>query len=342
MPAINVQFYNFAGSKQNCSMQEYPIKFRPIFKEKIWGGKKLKEVLDKNIPSRKIGESWEISDVDADVSIVANGSYQGHTLRDLVAEHTADLVGSKNYQKFGNNFPLLIKFIDASETLSVQLHPDDELARKRHDSFGKKEMWYIIQADDAAEINVGFEKTVSEEEYLKHLQQKKITDLLHFEKVKKGDCFMINPGRIHAIGAGVLLAEIQQPSDVTYRVYDWDRKDDDGKERELHTDLALEAIDFEKREDFRLPYLVEAQKSSNIASNSFFTTNFLKLEKSLQKDLSALDSFVIYMCVAGSAEIELNGNKESLKLGETLLIPAQSKQVQINSRDCELLEVYIQ
>ncbi len=184
-----------------------------------------------------------------------------------------------------------------------------------------------MQADEGAEINVGFKKSISKAEYLEHLNSGKITDLLNFEKVKKGDSYFINTGKVHAIGAGVLLAEIQQTSDITYRIYDWDRVDAQGNSRELHTDLALDAIDFEKKEDFKMDYTQVENHSTNIAACEYFTTNFLPVNGSLAKDYSHLDSFVIYMCVSGEAEISLSGNSEKIVRGQTLLIPAESTEV---------------
>lgn len=203
-------------------------------------------------------------------------------------------------------------------------------------------MWYIMQADENAEINVGFKKTISKEEYLKKLDEGEITKILNFEKVKKGDSFFINTGKVHAIGAGVLLAEIQQTSDITYRIYDWDRLDSEGKSRELHTEEALDAIDFEKKDDYRLEYSKITNESSNIADCEYFTTNYLPVKGRVKKDYTTVDSFVIYMCVSGDGEIETNGNSESIKQGQTILIPASNKEVTISSDGIELLEVYIQ
>lgn len=322
-------------------MLNYPIRFEPILKEKIWGGNKLRNILNKDSNREDLGESWEISGLKGDISVVANGPLKGKTLNDLLVEYKERLLGEKNFKKFGAEFPLLIKFIDAKTELSVQLHPNDEIARKRHNSFGKTEMWYIMQADEGAEINIGFKKSISEAEYLEHLNSGKITNLLNFEKVKKGDSFFINPGKVHAIGAGVLLAEIQQTSDITYRIYDWGRIDSEGKSRELHTDLALDAIDFERKEDFRNKYSRIKNHSTNIASCEYFTTNFLPVNGNIVKDYSHLDSFVIYMCVSGEAEVTVGENSEKIIQGQTLLIPAENNQVQITSEGAELLEIFV-
>ncbi|WP_424494231.1 type I phosphomannose isomerase catalytic subunit [Salinimicrobium sp. GXAS 041] len=323
-------------------MLDYPLKFTPILKEKIWGGNKLKEVLHKETDQNNVGESWEISGVNEAVSTVENGVLKGKSLNHLLVEYKEDLLGNKIYQQFGAEFPLLIKFIDAKTELSVQLHPNDELAKQRHNSFGKTEMWYIMQADKGAEINVGFKESLSKQDYIKQLEEGKITEVLNFEKVEKGDAFFINTGKVHAIGAGVLLAEIQQTSDITYRIYDWDRIDAEGNSRELHTALAIDAIDFEKKDDFKLDYTSVKNESSNIASCEYFTTNFLPVEGRIEKDYTELDSFVIYMCVSGQAEIAVNGNSEVIAQGQTVLVPAKIKEVSISSKNAELLEVFIQ
>ncbi len=322
-------------------MLNYPLKFRPLLKEKIWGGSKLEELLHKKAEGRRIGESWEISAVEENISVVANGPLEGKSLKALLQEYQGKLVGESVYRRFQDQFPLLIKFIDADTELSVQLHPNDELARERHNSFGKTEMWYIMQADEGAEVNVGFKKSITEAEYLEHLNSGKITELLHFEKVKKGDTFFIKPGKVHAIGAGVLLAEIQQTSDITYRIFDWNRKDEQGNSRELHTNLALKTIDFEKKADFKRTYSRSQNESNNIARCEYFTTNFLPVGAELEKNYSAVDSFVILMCVSGTAEISVGENSEGIQKGETVLLAAENKKVRISSKGAELLEIYI-
>ncbi|HET8753011.1 MAG TPA: type I phosphomannose isomerase catalytic subunit [Salinimicrobium sp.] len=322
-------------------MLNYPIKFVPILHEKIWGGDKLVTVLNKDSKKENLGESWEISGVKDQISIVANGTHEGKNLQELLVEFKEELVGKINFDKYGENFPLLIKFIDANANLSVQLHPNDVLSRERHDSFGKTEMWFIMQADEDAEINVGFNKNIEKQEYLNALEHNNLTDLLQFKKVQKGDSFFINTGKVHAIGAGVLLAEIQQTSDITYRIYDWERTDANGKPRELHTDLALDAIDFELKNDFELPYDKIENTSSEIASCPYFTTNFLPVKGELVKNYAQLDSFVIYMCVDGRAVIRIGDFSEKIETGESILIPATAKEVLITSDTCELLEVYI-
>jgi mannose-6-phosphate isomerase len=323
-------------------MPDYPLKFIPILKKKIWGGNKLKEILHKNGEGGNIGESWEISAVGEDISIVTNGIHKGKDISELIQKFGEKLIGRKVLGKFGNNFPLLIKFIDAKTELSVQLHPNDKLARERHNSFGKTEMWYILQADENARINIGFKESIDKATYLKHLQNGTIVDLLNFEKVQEGDAFLINTGKVHAICGGVLLAEIQQTSDITYRIYDWDRNDDQGIPRELHTDLALDAIDFEVRDDFKLTYENRANTISNITNNPYFITNFLSVKEKLIRNHRDLDSFVIYMCMKGKALISVNNHSEEIEKGETLLIPASSKEVEILTENSEFLEIYIE
>jgi len=222
----------------------YPLKFTPIYKDKIWGGNKIKSVLNKDFGGLpNCGESWELSGVDGNVSVVSNGYLAGNTLEELLEVYMGDLAGDEVYEHFGNEFPLLIKFIDANDDLSIQVHPNDEMAAERHNSYGKTEMWYVLQADKGSKLQSGFNQQVDQEKYLEKLEKTELTDILNFEEVTAGDVFFIPAGRVHAIGRGILLAEIQQTSDITYRIYDYDRRDDKGNPRELHTDLALDAID---------------------------------------------------------------------------------------------------
>ncbi|GAA4273220.1 type I phosphomannose isomerase catalytic subunit [Aquimarina gracilis] len=319
----------------------YPIKFHSILKEKIWGGDKLKTLLNKASDKENIGESWEISTVDEDISVVANGAYQGENLVQLIKNYKEDLLGKKVYQEFGNQFPLLIKFIDAKEDLSVQLHPNDELAKKRHNSFGKTEMWYVMQADENARLIVGFNKDTSKEEYSEFLENRRIHDLLNEEQVKKGDSYFISEGTIHAIGGGTLIAEIQQTSDITYRVYDWDRKDDQGNERELHTELAIDALDYNYNNNYKQNYSTHENVPNEITSCDYFTTNYLTVDKYLKRTYTNIDSFKIYMCVDGEGSITANKNEEPIKKGETILIPAALDHIEIRGAAIELLEIYI-
>ncbi len=323
----------------NQSPNLYPLKFTPILKKKIWGGDKLKLLFNKQAEGN-IGESWEISGVEGNISILQNGSLKGRTLNKLIKEYKGILVGDKVYKSFGNKFPLLFKFIDAYEDLSVQLHPDDTLAKKRHNSFGKTEMWYILDADEKGRLILGFNREMNEAIYKKHLSNKTLPQILHSEKVKAGDSFFIEPGTVHAIGAGVVLAEIQQTSDITYRIYDYNRPDIGGNLRELHTDLALKAINYQKT-DAKLKYMQKENEPVQLCKSPFFQTNKLSLTESINRDLDKIDSFVVYMCVKGDGIIELNGISETIKKGETILIPSLFKNVKIKTNSATLLEVYI-
>lgn len=318
----------------------YPLKFQPILKEKIWGGTKLSKQFNKKSKSDQLGESWEISTVPNDVSIVVNGNLKGQNLQALLELYKADLIGEKNYRRFGDEFPLLIKFIDAKQDLSIQLHPDDALAKKRHNSFGKTEMWYVIQADTNANLIVGFNQVMDKSKYLKHLESKTLTEILNFDKVKEGDTYFIEAGRVHAIGAGVLLAEIQQTSDVTYRVYDWDRVDDEGNERDLHNDIAIDAFKFDMEDDFRVDYEKQKNTSNKMVSCPFFTTNFLELDTELNKE-NIYDSFMVYMCVDGEVELSTGNTSDTISKGETLLVPAVIKEFSLKTKYAKLLEVYV-
>ena len=323
--------------KENTPL--YPFKFKPILQEKVWGGTKLSQYFEKDAQGN-IGESWELSGVEGFVSVVQNGNLIGKELNYLIDIFKEKLMGGKVYRSFGNTFPLLFKFIDAKEDLSVQLHPDDTLAKSRHNSFGKTEMWYILNTKNDARLFLGFNREVDEQTYLKFLSEKRLPEILHSEKVKKGDSFFIAPGTVHAIGAGVILAEIQQTSDITYRIYDWDRMGLDGKERELHTELALEAINFQNPET-RLNYSNNENEPNLIYRSPYFETNKVQLTKDYLRDLSMIDSFVVYMCVDGEGEFILNGHSEKIKKGETILIPAISNSLKILTQSASFLEVYI-
>ncbi|MBZ0328609.1 MAG: class I mannose-6-phosphate isomerase [Altibacter sp.] len=317
----------------------YPLKFTPILKEKVWGGGKLASIFQKE-GTGNIGESWELSGVEDNVSVVANEPLKGTLLTELIETYKEQLVGKTTYEQFGNKFPLLFKFIDAREDLSVQLHPNDVLAQKRHNGFGKTEMWYILHAEEDARLILGFNRDMDEVNYLRFLSENKLTEILHEEKVQAGDAFFIVPGTVHAIGAGIVLAEIQQTSDITYRIYDWDRPDMDGTLRELHTDLALDAIDY-KASKAKVTYSNLENKPVLLKTNRYFETNKLKLTQDLVRDLSNIDSFVVYMCVAGSAVLKYEAASTGFKKGETILIPACIDKIEIETNDATFLEVYI-
>lgn len=322
-------------------MNLYPLKFNPIMKDRLWGGEKLKHLFNKPSETDTTGESWELSAVKGDVSIVSNGELKGTSLQALIDEYGPSLLGESVIARFGNEFPILIKFIDAKQDLSIQLHPHDDLAKERHDSFGKTEMWYIMDADPGSKLIVGFNKDVEKEEYKKSLEENTLLDLLNYEEVTSGDTFFINTGKIHAIGAGVMLAEIQQTSDITYRVFDFNRKDKEGNLRELHTELALDAIDYKKKDDFKVNYSAAKDQVNQMVDCPYFKTNILDLTTDLTQDTSNRDSFTIYMCVEGSAVVVNDYGDVHLQKGETILVPAVSKSVSIATKGVKLLEVTI-
>lgn len=319
----------------------YPLKFNPILKERLWGGSKLGDIFGKPIETDITGESWEVSTVKGDVSVVANGAIAGTSLQELIDKDAESFLGKSVVERFGKEFPILIKFIDAKQDLSIQLHPNDALAKERHDSFGKTEMWYIMDADKDANLIVGFNKTVTKEEYQKSIENDTLLDLLNYEKVKEGDTFFINTGKIHAIGAGVVLAEIQQTSDVTYRVFDFNRKDKNGNLRELHTDMALDAMDYEKKDDFKIAYNKQSNIVNGMVDCPYFKTNYINLTEDLEQNISSRDSFTIYMCVSGEAVVVNEDGETSVKKGETVLLPANSDKVIIQTKGVTLLEVTI-
>ncbi len=321
-------------------MKWYPIKFTPILQEKIWGGTKLNSFLNKKSQTDNIGESWEISTVSNNVSIVANGSLKNKTLQELLETYAEEFVGKKVYKIFANKFPLLIKFIDANDDLSVQLHPNDELAKKRHNSFGKTEMWYIMHADKNARLILGFKEGITQEKYQKSLKSKELITVLNEVPVKNGDTYFLPTGTVHAIGSGVLLAEIQQTSDVTYRIYDWDRVDTKGNQRQLHLKEATEAINFNYKGE-KVNYKPVVNKSVSMVSCKYFTINFLSINKKKLMNYTHVDSFVIYMCVYGSAKIIGLDFKVSITMGETVLIPAQLNEFVIKTKEVKLLEVFM-
>ncbi len=320
-------------------MEAYPLLFKPILKDRIWGGTKLKTQLNKEIPSKTTGESWEISTVPGDISVLTNGIYAGLNLNELIEKYPLQLLGTNVNEKFGLNFPLLFKFLDAKDDLSIQLHPNDELAKKRHNSFGKTEMWYVMQADDDAKLIVGFKQKSSPEEYLKHLNNKTLVSILDEIPVKKGDVFFLETGTIHAIGAGVVIAEIQQTSDITYRIYDFDRKDVNGNTRELHIDLALEAINYEVVESKK--EYSEILNQSNLAVKCpYFTTNVITLNGKYSK-IKNDESFVVYMCTEGAFSIDYNHQKFEFQKGDTILLPAILTEFQLIG-EAILLEITIE
>ena len=323
------------------SFPVYPLKFTPILKEKVWGGTKLISHFGKTTDLPNVGESWELSGVPGNISVVANGPLEGKDLNTLLQSYPKEILGDRVYQQHGAVFPLLFKFIDAAQDLSVQVHPADDYAKQHHDSFGKSEMWFIMQADEGADLIVDFNAPLSKADYESALNNKELASVLNYHKVNAGDSYFIQPGTIHAICGGVMLAEIQQTSDITYRVYDWDRPGIDGKMRELHTQQALDVLNFDAPNDQQLEYSKTENTSNTVCKSPFFDTRLLPLTEDLTHNLKDADSFVVYMCVSGEATFEVAGNTASLIRGETLLIPAAADEIVIKTHGVELLEVRV-
>lgn len=321
----------------------YPLKFTPILKDKIWGGQKLKTIFSRelgNLPNA--GESWDLSGVEGDESIVRNGSLAGNSLSELLEVYMGDLVGDSVYAKYGNLFPLLVKVIDANDALSIQVHPDDEMAKQRHNSLGKTEMWYLLDADKDASLISGFTSELDKETYVQSVEENTIESLLRSYDVQKGDVFFMPAGRVHAIGKGCLIAEIQETSDITYRIYDFNRTDSKGNTRELHTELAVDAIDFSYVDNAKISYELGENACANVVDCSHFTTNVVGVKGTMERDYSALDSFVILMGVEGELTLEWNEGSDTLQMGETVLIPAVMEGVKLKSSNgAKVLEVYI-
>ncbi|OPZ98911.1 MAG: putative mannose-6-phosphate isomerase YvyI [Bacteroidetes bacterium ADurb.Bin408] len=321
----------------------YPLKFKPIFKEKIWGGQKIKTILGKDFsPLKNCGELWALSGVEGDESVVCNGFLAGNNLSEVIEVYMDELMGDAVFQKYGNTFPVLVKFLNSSDYLSVQVHPDDVLAMKRHRCMGKTEMWYIIDSDTDSELIIGFKNGVGKEAYLEAMKDNSLKDILNHVKIAAGDVIYLPAGRVHAIGKGILLAEIQQTSDITYRIYDWDRTDDNGNPRELHTAEALDVIDFKYEEDYYTSYARLKNMPAEVLKSEYFNVNNLTLDKEMSFDLASRDSFTAYVCVEGAALIIFNNTKTLLSKGETLLMPAEINDFQILPENMVgLLEVYM-
>jgi mannose-6-phosphate isomerase len=325
------------------NMTLYPLKFNPILKSIIWGGSEICSF--KNIQPKQngIGESWEISSVKGSVSIISNGKLAEKTLNEVLASEKAALVGKKVYERFGNTFPLLIKFIDARENLSIQVHPDDELAKKRHNSLGKTEMWYVVNATPDAFLYAGFEKKITPDEYVKTVENNVFIDTLKKYDVKTGDVFYLPAKSVHAIGAGCFIAEIQQTSDIAYRIYDYNRKDAQGNSRELHTELAKDAIDYNVYDSYKVDYAALKNQPVELVACPYFTTNLLEIDAKITRHYANLDSFVIYICLEGDCVIKDNkGNFVPLQQGETMLVSADTLLVTtVPNEKAKLLETYI-
>ena len=316
-------------------------KFKPIFKETIWGGTKIPPFKNMQTSLRKVGESWEISGVAGNETIVCEGPETGRKLNDLVAEYGEKLVGKANFERFGAEFPLLVKFIDARDDLSIQVHPNDETARRQGHEHGKTEMWYLLPSDPDATLLCGLKREISPEEYKRMVSKKTITEAIARYSVGEGDCFFLPAGRIHAIGSGCFLAEIQQTSDVTYRIYDFDRHDDLGRPRELHTELAAESIDYTVLPDYQTHYTPVKNQRVRLVSCPYFTTSVYDLDQALQLDYSQLDSFVILIALHGAAIVTAtDGSHFSLRAGETVLLPATTGLLRVEG-SVKFLETYV-
>jgi len=321
----------------------YPLKFEPLLKEKIWGGTSLVNHYHKRADSSiKYGESWEISTVADNISVISNGFLAGNNLEELIEVYMGDITGDSVYEKFGNEFPLLIKFIESRENLSIQVHPGNAMARKRHNAFGKTEMWYILESDKGSKIYTGFNEPVNKNTYVDSLNNGELEKLLNIENPSPGDVFFTPAGRIHAIGAGIILVEIQQTSDITYRIFDWNRKGNKGIPRELHTELALDAIDYNASGKIMFRGDPVLNKTRNLVNCEFFTTNIISFNEPIEKDYNLIDSFVIYICTEGEFLIRWDSNSEPVIKGETVLLPAMIKDVVLEpAMETKVLEILI-
>lgn len=319
-------------------MEYYPLTFKPIIKERIWGGQKLSALFGKPAIEGPAGESWELSGVSGDISVVENGSLKGKLLTDLIEDDPNGLLGEEVVNRFGREFPILIKFIDARTDLSIQVHPDDTLASKRHGSMGKTEMWYIMDADPGSRLVLGFKEAIEESHYTHHLKNKTLFEILHEQPVQRGEVYFIEAGTVHAIGGGIVLAEIQQTSDVTYRVYDYDRLDADGQGRELHTALAIEAMHLGPAEGAHIDFTRDVNRSNTIVNSPYFITRFLPVSGRVELDLKKRQAFTILMCVGGKVTVSAGTGSVVLSQGMTALLPAVMDHTEI-AGEGELLEI---
>ncbi len=321
----------------------YPLKFLPLYKNVIWGGNRLKDYGFNYDPLPNCGELWALSAVKDHESVIANGFLAENTLNEAIEIYMGDLVGDKVYNRYGTEFPLLVKMIDAARDLSIQVHPNDELAQRRGMPWGKTEMWYVVEADDDARLISGFRRDTTPDEYTAALQSGHLMDLLHAEHPHAGDVYFIPAGRVHALGKGLLVAEIQQTSDCTYRIYDYDRLDKDGRKRQLHTAEAMDAIDFSGvKGHANTNYNARTNESTTIAACPYFITRLIPLDAPIRKNLEDQDTFVIYMCVDGIAAVKSMGTIVPMHAGECVLVPAVADQVELFCEGpAKLLEVTI-
>lgn len=320
----------------------YPLTFETIYKDKIWGGQKINSILGKDFsPLPNCGETWEVSGVKGNISVVAAGELAGKPLTALIEEYMGQLVGEKVYKMFGSEFPLLIKFIDANDDLSIQVHPNDELAKQRHDSFGKTEMWYVMQADQGSSLITGFNQPLDKETYLSKFKEGKLNEILNRESVENDDVYFLPAGRVHTIGKGLLIAEIQQTSDVTYRIYDFDRVDDAGNKRELHLEESLDAIDYSFHDEYKTLYSDKNDQRVELVTCQYFVTNKLNLTQSFDATMHQ-DTFRIYLCLDGEATFVSANGTIHLTKGNVVLLPACLEAIQIEPKgSATLLETYV-
>ncbi len=324
----------------------YPIKFKPRIKERIWGGqailKKKGSAVSRLAKDKLYGESWDLSSVKGDVSVVANGMLKGNNLNEIIEVYMGELVGEENFERYGLEFPLLVKYLDCNDKLSVQVHPDDALAEERHNSYGKTEAWYVVDCKPGAAIYLGFKDlNITREEYIAAVSESRLEPLLNKVEVHPGDVFFIPAGTVHALGAGIEVVEVQQTSDVTYRIYDWDRVDASGKGRELHTALAVDAIDFEAdAELLHRKYDLQKGGEAKVIESPYFTMVMHDVADDKELNRSMLDSFIIYIAIKGSMELVADGVKESFAEGEVVLVPAEMNEVHIEGAGT-VMEVYI-
>lgn len=317
------------------------LKFEPLLKSTIWGGEKIIPFKQIRSSQTQVGESWELSGVPGCETVVSEGEHQGKPLNQLVSEERERLLGADNYRRFGNEFPLLIKFIDAKRDLSIQVHPNEETAHKLGKEHGKTEMWYVLESDKGAHLYNGLKKQITPEEYKHMVEDDTICEALARYEVSEGDVFFIPAGRIHSIGKGCFVAEIQQTSDVTYRIYDFKRKDKDGHYRELHTKEAALSIDYQVMPDYRTHYVTKKNEGVQVVSCPYFTTAVYDLDEPMTLDYSDLDSFVVLIGVKGAATlVDDEGNATSLRAGETVLVPAMTKEIRVEGK-IKLLETYV-
>ena len=327
-------------------LQIYPLKFDPILRPVLWGGTKIKHLKGIEINSDSIGESWELSAVPGSVSVISNGVYKGASIQELLEQFGEDVVGSKVFKEFGTTFPLLIKFIDAAKDLSIQVHPNDVIAQERHQCLGKTELWYILEAKEQSSLYSGFSQSVSKEEFLDKIRKNEVVDVLNKFYTKRGDIFYLPAGRVHSIGAGNFLVEIQQTSNITYRVYDYDRVDKNGKKRELHTDLAKDSIDYGMYDDYHSHLILDKQGEHIIKKCDIFTATLHRLfdEKTMQ--VSSKGCFTILICIDGNATLTDNvGNVETIRTCETVLLPYKMDYVKIKPDEkngVEFISVFVE